>query len=170
MAEIAAAIAAEAEADPAGDVDGRRPGAHRDRETQSRGDRRHRAALQPDGELTIGDVATVRVEGVDRERAYFVGENPAISIRVDRSDRGDAIDIQRRSKRSPRAAGTLPEGVTIDLIRTRAEAITGRLNILLDNGLMGLALVVGLLFLFLNARTAFWVAAGIPWRCWRPSR
>ena len=27
---------------------------------------------------------------------------------------------------------------------------------------MGLALVVGLLFLFLNARTAFWVAAGIP--------
>jgi multidrug efflux pump subunit AcrB len=27
---------------------------------------------------------------------------------------------------------------------------------------LGLALVVGLLFLFLNARTAFWVAAGIP--------
>ncbi|RZV98456.1 MAG: efflux RND transporter permease subunit, partial [Rhodobacteraceae bacterium] len=50
----------------------------------------------------------------------------------------------------------------IDLIRTRAEAITGRLNILLDNGALGLALVVGLLFLFLNARIAFWVAAGIP--------
>ena len=27
---------------------------------------------------------------------------------------------------------------------------------------MGLGLVVALLFLFLNARTAFWVAAGIP--------
>src|SRR5690606_16358417 len=37
-----------------------------------------------------------------------------------------------------------------------------RLTILLQNGAMGLALVVGLLFLFLNARTAFWVAAGIP--------
>ena len=35
-------------------------------------------------------------------------------------------------------------------------------DILLDNGLTGLALVVTLLFLFLNARTAFWVAAGIP--------
>ena len=33
---------------------------------------------------------------------------------------------------------------------------------LLDNGLMGLGLVVTLLFLFLNTRTAFWVAAGIP--------
>ncbi len=40
--------------------------------------------------------------------------------------------------------------------------ITGRLEILLDNGLVGLGLVVALLFLFLNARTAFWVAAGIP--------
>ena len=33
---------------------------------------------------------------------------------------------------------------------------------LLENGLTGLGLVVLLLFLFLNARTAFWVAAGIP--------
>jgi len=57
---------------------------------------------------------------------------------------------------------TLPAGTSIELIRTRAEAITGRLNILLDNGLQGLVLVVLLLFLFLNARTAIWVAAGIP--------
>ena len=57
---------------------------------------------------------------------------------------------------------TLPAGVTVELIRTRAEAISGRLDILIDNGILGLALVVALLFLFLNARTAFWVAAGIP--------
>src|SRR5690606_30196405 len=56
----------------------------------------------------------------------------------------------------------LPEGVRIDLVRARAEGITERLDLLLRNGLVGLALVVGLLFLFLNARTAFWVAAGIP--------
>jgi multidrug efflux pump subunit AcrB len=68
-----------------------------------------------------------------------------------------------RSKTSRRKLESrLPEGTSIDLIRTRAEAISGRLNILLDNALLGLALVVGLLFLFLNARTAFWVAAGIP--------
>src|SRR6056297_2122154 len=56
----------------------------------------------------------------------------------------------------------LPGGTRVELIRTRAEAISGRLDILLDNGLMGLSLVVALLFLFLNSRTAFWVAAGIP--------
>ena len=57
---------------------------------------------------------------------------------------------------------SLPPDVRIDLIRTRAQAISDRLSILLDNGLLGLGLVVLLLFLFLNARTAFWVAAGIP--------
>jgi multidrug efflux pump subunit AcrB len=40
-------------------------------------------------------VARIVVGGADRERAYFVGENPAISIRVDRSEDGDAIAIQR---------------------------------------------------------------------------
>ncbi|HCI08453.1 MAG TPA: hypothetical protein DE314_14050, partial [Sulfitobacter sp.] len=52
--------------------------------------------------------------------------------------------------------------VSISLIRARAEAISDRLDILIDNALVGLMLVVALLFLFLNARTAFWVAAGIP--------
>ncbi|MFP4273390.1 MAG: efflux RND transporter permease subunit [Paracoccaceae bacterium] len=165
MAEIAAAIAAEVDADPAGDVSGSatrvRTGVEKRAADEIAG-----IVLRSDaqgGKLTIGDVATVRVEGITRERGYFVGENPAISIRVDRSDRGDAIAIQREVEEAAAALqATLPEGVGVDLIRTRADYITGRLDILLENGLMGLGLVVGLLFLFLNARTAFWVAAGIP--------
>ncbi len=165
MAEIAQAIAAEAETDPAGDVDGAnarvrtgtaRTGADQIAEIELRSN--------ADGsKLRIGDVATVSVGGVDRDRAYFVGENPAMSVRVDRSAQGDAIGIQRQVEEvAAEMELTLPAGVEIDLIRTRAEYISGRLEILLDNALMGLALVVGLLFLFLNARTAFWVAAGIP--------
>jgi multidrug efflux pump subunit AcrB len=59
---------------------------------------------------------------------------------------------------------TLPEGVTIELslIRTRAEAITGPAQHPARQRADGAGLVVLLLFLFLNARTAFWVAAGIP--------
>ncbi|MDU8943506.1 efflux RND transporter permease subunit [Ovoidimarina sediminis] len=163
MAEIADAIAAEAAVDPAGTV----TGAQRLRTgTERRGEDIAAIALRSEADgttLTIGDVATVYVEGVDRERAYFVGDDPAISIRVDRSAQGDAIKIQRTVEEvAAEMVATLPAGVSIDLIRTRAEAISARLNILLDNGLMGLGLVVLLLFLFLNARTAFWVAAGIP--------
>lgn len=164
MAQIAAVIGAEAEGDPAGDVAGAarvRTGVAKRTSTQI-ADIVLRS--NPDGsKLRIGDVATVRSEGIDRDRAYFVGPNPAISVRVDRTDRGDAIAMQRQVEVvATDMMQTLPDGVRIDLIRTRAEAITGRLKLLMNNGAVGLALVVGLLFLFLNARTAFWVAAGIP--------
>ncbi len=164
MRQIANAIAQEAEADPAGDVSGAarvRTGVAK-RSADQIADIVLRSG--DDGtQLRIGDVARVRVEGVDRERAYFVGPDPAISIRVDRSAQGDAIRMQRIVEDvAAEMELTLPGGVEIDLIRTLAESISARLNILLDNGLVGLGLVVLLLFLFLNARTALWVALGIP--------
>ncbi|MBN9890052.1 efflux RND transporter permease subunit [Salipiger abyssi] len=165
MQEISEAIAGEVDANPAGDVSG---GSARVRTGVEKRSAEDISAIvlrsEQDGtKLTIGDVALVRLEGIDRERSYFVGDDPAISIRVDRSAQGDAIEIQHQVEDVAREfQASLPEGTRVDLIRTRAEAITGRLNILLDNGATGLLLVVVLLFLFLNARTALWVAAGIP--------
>jgi len=165
MQQIADVIAAEADTDPAGDVSGGnarvRTGVEKRRAAEIAG---LVLRAEADGsKLTIGDLATIRVEGVDRERAYFVGENPAISIRVDRSEKGDAIALQHKVEDvAAELRASLPAEVSIDLIRTRADYISGRLDILLDNGLMGLGLVLALLFLFLNARTALWVAAGIP--------
>ncbi|MGB3280503.1 MAG: efflux RND transporter permease subunit, partial [Pseudorhodobacter sp.] len=113
--------------------------------------------------LTLGDVAVVQREATDRGRASFVEGNPAMTVRVDRNDSGDAIRMQSRvqgvvDKMTP----LIPPDVTIELVRARAEYISARLELLLDNAALGLALVVMLLFLFLNARTALWVAAGIP--------
>ncbi|MCI2399580.1 efflux RND transporter permease subunit [Aliiroseovarius subalbicans] len=165
MEQIAGAIAEEAAADPAGDVSS---GAARVRTGVAKrsADQIEGIVLRsnPDGsKLTIGDVAQVRVEGVDRARAYFVGDNPAVAINVARSAQGDAIDMQAQVEEvAAEMLLTLPTGVEIELIRTRAELITARLNMLLENGLQGLGLVLLLLFLFLNARTALWVAAGIP--------
>ncbi|MCZ4352200.1 efflux RND transporter permease subunit [Roseovarius aestuarii] len=165
MAEIAAAIAQEVDADPAGDVTGANT---RVRTGVEKRDPNQIANItlrvgEDNSKLTVADVATLRVMGTTRERSYFVGDNPAMSVRVDRSALGDAIKIQNTVQDVARTMSlSLPKGVTIDLIRTRSEQISGRLNTLLNNGAMGLALVVTLLFLFLNARTAFWVAAGIP--------
>ncbi|HBS98663.1 MAG TPA: acriflavine resistance protein B, partial [Citreicella sp.] len=165
MEEIAAAIGDEVNANPAGDVTGANA---RVRTGVEKREARDIAAVVlrslPDGsKLTVGDVALLREEGIDRARTYFVGDNPAISVRVDRTAEGDAIAIQRSVEEvAQEFQAVLPEGTSIDLIRTRADAISNRLNLLLDNGLTGLALVVVLLFLFLNARTALWVAAGIP--------
>jgi len=165
MRQIANAIAQEAATNPAGDVSG---GAARVRTGVAK-----RTADQvggvvvranPDGsKLYVSDVARVRTTGVTRARSYFIGDNPAISIRVDRSSQGDAIDLQKKvEKVAAELEKTLPKGVSVRLIRTRAAAISDRLNMLFDNGIVGLGLVLVLLFLFLDVRTAFWVAAGIP--------
>ena len=165
MAEIAAAIAAQADTAPAGDVDAANA---RIRTGAARRGAAEIAAItlriNDDGStLSVGDVGRVEVGGIDRERAYFVGEQPAMSIRVDRSEDGDAVAIQALVQQvADDLQATLPAGTQIDLIRTRADDISARLDLLVDNGLIGLGLVVLLLFLFLNARTAFWVAAGIP--------
>ena len=165
MAEIADAIAAAVVTLPAGEV---ATGAARVRtgEERRRADEIGDIALRvaADGTvLRIRDVASVRVDGADRGRAAFVGENPAMAIRVERGPEGDAIDMQARVAEVAAAMRpALPQGVTLDLVRTRAEQITERLSLMFDNAATGLVLVVLMLFLFLNGRIALWVAAGIP--------
>ena len=164
MADIARVIGEEAQVDPAGDLGG----TARVRTGIAKRSAEDVAAivlrLNPDGsELRVGDLGQVREKATDANRGYFVGTNKAVSIRVDRADQGDAIDMQRTVERvATEMELELPQGVEIELIRTRAQAIQDRLGLLYNNGLLGLALVIGLLFIFLNARTAFWVAAGIP--------
>ncbi|MCB1404690.1 MAG: efflux RND transporter permease subunit [Rhodobacteraceae bacterium] len=165
MEAIARAIATSIAADPSGDLAG---GATRVRTGSERRSPDEIGAIVlrsgSDGTtLTVADVATVRTETIDRERAYFVGDQQALLVRVDRSATGDAIGIQATVQRvADEMMLSLPQGVTVELVSARAEMISGRLSLLLSNGLQGLALVVLLLFLFLNARTALWVAAGIP--------
>ena len=113
--------------------------------------------------ILVGDIAILELEGLSRGTAYFKGEDPAIMIRVDRSARGDAIDIQNLvQETADELQRSLPKNVTVELTATRADAIKNRLEILLKNGAQGLFFVIILLFLFLSARTAFWVAIGIP--------
>ncbi|MDO8882289.1 MAG: efflux RND transporter permease subunit [Pseudotabrizicola sp.] len=165
MREIATAIGAAVQTNPAGNVgDGSarvRTGTERRSASEIAG-----VVLRslPDGtKLTVGDIATISAVGADSGRASFVGANPAMTVRVDRNAEGDAIRMQAGvADVAAEMQLSLPPGVTVDLVRARAEQITDRLYLLLDNALSGLALVVLLLFLFLNARTALWVAAGIP--------
>ena len=165
LSAISQAINASISADPSGDLAG---GAQRVRTGAQRRTPAEIGAIvlrsDPDGRtLTVGDVATVHLRDIDRERAYFVGDNQAIVVRVDRSQNGDAIGIQDSVQQvADQMMLTLPQGVRIDLTSARADQISNRLTLLMTNGAQGLALVVMLLFLFLNARTALWVAAGIP--------
>jgi multidrug efflux pump subunit AcrB len=164
LADIAAAIGGATAQTPAGELgDGARMRTGTERRTVAEIAAIVLRAAADGTSLTVADVATVRSNAANSGRAAFVGDDPAMTIRVDRANDGDAIRMQAVvAEVAAEMQLGLPPGVTIELVRTRAEQISDRLVLLIDNGLTGLALVLILLFLFLNARIAFWVAAGIP--------
>ncbi len=165
LREIADAVAAETGARPVGEI---ARGGARVRTEAGRETVRRIASIAvrslPDGsKLRLRDFARVHEEGLDRNQALYRNGRPAIRVRVERDAQGDSIALHRTVQDVvDRMAPSLPQGVEMSLARTRAQAITSQLDLLIDNGALGLSIVLVLLFLFLSARTAFWVAAGVP--------
>ena len=118
----------------------------------------------PDGRrLTVGEIAEVsEAWKEDEPRVYFNGR-PAIELVVKRATTADALETaQAAIQFLDEFAPTLPPGVLIHRYDNAAEQIEQRIDLLVRNGLGGLLIVLVVLFVFMNARTALWVAAGIP--------
>ncbi len=164
MAEVAEAIGAAVATAPAGELgEGSRLRTGAERRSLAEIEAIQLRSATDGSTLTVGDIATIRANSVNSVRASFVGDNPAMTIRVDRAKDGDAISMQATvAEVAAEMQLGLPPGVTVELVRTRAEQISDRLLLFVDNGTSGLLLVLAILFLFLNARIAFWVATGIP--------
>ncbi len=165
LTEVANSVTRQVTGVPTGDVDARaqRVRAGEDRRTIPEIGATPIRTL-PDGtELTLRDIADIRDAGFRDAVQSFRNGQPAIIVSVQRASTGDALKVQAAVDKVVAAMrSSLPEGVEIVTGRSRAEPISDRLNMLIKNGLSGLVLVLILLFLFLSARTAFWVSAGIP--------
>lgn len=113
--------------------------------------------------ILLADVADVIEEGLDRSSALYHDGKPAVIVQINRDAQGDSLKLQAivEAVVTDMAPG-LTRGVDMKLVHPRASEISARLDILIRNGIGGLAVVIVLLFLFLSGRTAFWVTAGIP--------
>ncbi|MDP6951427.1 MAG: efflux RND transporter permease subunit, partial [Alphaproteobacteria bacterium] len=88
---------------------------------------------------------------------------PAIELHIQRAVGNDALELAEIVRTTTaELAPTLPASLRIEQFDLKANLIQERINLLLRNGLGGLVLVVGVLFLFLNGGVALWVAIGIP--------
>ncbi len=118
----------------------------------------------PDGtELRVRDLGTVRDTF---EESYYLQEyngHPSVALDVYRVGKqtpisvSDAVRTQLELVRQ-----TLPDGIHIDIRDDDSEIYRQRLELLLKNGFMGLALVMIIMTIFLEYKLAFWVTMGIP--------
>ncbi|MEL6582980.1 MAG: efflux RND transporter permease subunit [Pseudomonadota bacterium] len=114
-------------------------------------------------QVRLGDVARV-VDGFeDTDLLVNFNSQPAAAINVFRVGNEQVLDIvdQVQNHLDTEFRPTLPEGLDVRLWQNDAEELGNRLNLLIDNAILGLTLVVICLALFLDLRLAFWAAWGI---------
>jgi multidrug efflux pump subunit AcrB len=113
--------------------------------------------------IRLKDIAKVGTH-FDREghQGFFHGER-GIELQVQRSIAADTLETMRiMNGYLDELKPQLPPTLKVTVYDVSGKLVVQRLGILIENGLQGLTLVLAMLFIFLNARIAFCVAAGIP--------
>jgi len=113
--------------------------------------------------VRVGDVAEVERRARPNQVEVSYQGSPAVELALKRSAIADSLESAAILQDwVAEAKNRLPPGVQITVYDESWQLIRDRINLLLKNGLGGLVLVVGILYLFLNGRVATWVAVGIP--------
>ena len=113
--------------------------------------------------ISLDQIASVTQQRDKNESRIFYQDLPAVKFSLTRAEGDDTLEMadvlviwqQEFSK-------TLPNGAQLHIYNESYEFVKTRVKIILDNGLGGMVLVLIILFIFLNHRLAWWVAAGIP--------
>ena len=115
------------------------------------------------GRLRLGDIATVslRLEEA-RTLGRFNGE-PSVNLTVTKTVSASTIEVSKRVREEAgKLRRELPPGVQVGLFSDLSVYVQTRLDTVKSSGLVGLALVLLSLYLFLNFRVALITAMGIP--------
>ncbi len=113
--------------------------------------------------VLLEDIASIESGYEDGQTQGFSAGKRAIQITVQRAPTADTLATAKiLDDYLADIDGLLPAGIEIKKYEVRADLLVERIMLLVRNGLGGLILVVGTLFIFLNARVAFWVAIGVP--------
>jgi multidrug efflux pump subunit AcrB len=143
---------------------------HGTRELRSLNQRRDPVAFtdlpiigEHDQRIDLGAVAEVERKPRQGSQTLTNEGKQVVVMVLQRAERGDSLESaeilrQWLTERTP----TLPDNIQLQVFNERWDLIKQRIMLLVSNGAGGLLLVLGILYLFLSARVAFWVAVGIP--------
>jgi len=118
---------------------------------------------EPNGNIIrLKDVATVKDAWSETPDRIFFSGKKSINITVNNTNNEDLISSAENVKKYIDKFNQQHDNVHIDISSDNSITLTQRTELLVKNALMGVLLVLFFLAIFLNARLAFWVAAGIP--------
>ncbi len=122
------------------------------------------AISNPDGtNVFLKDIAKIYDFFDENKTITRFNRQPASRITVYAPKNKDSVKAAQTVKDYvTKKQKSLPENVQLIYWNDRAQKIQDRQDMLLSNGLMGFALVVICLAIFLDFRLSFWVALGIP--------
>ncbi len=113
--------------------------------------------------VRLRDIADIR-DGFDESQPTGLrGGQLAMQLDIQRAMTADTLDVQANVEKALAGlTSTLPPTLKVEMFNVQADLVFDRIMLLVKNGVGGLLLVLAILFVFLNARVAFWVSAGIP--------
>ncbi|MFH1856350.1 MAG: efflux RND transporter permease subunit [Candidatus Omnitrophota bacterium] len=112
--------------------------------------------------LRVKDVAEVKDTFEEEDTINKCNGSRCISLVVSKKENGDAIDIVDSIKEESAAFKLTAPDLNISFVDDLSYYIRRRLNVLKNNGWMGIVLVLCSLFFFLNSRISIITALGIP--------
>jgi multidrug efflux pump subunit AcrB len=113
--------------------------------------------------ILLQDIADINESFKEGDVSRMRSGETSLGIVIKRSKGLDSIIAQKAVRQYlADVKPTLPPTLKIEMYDVFADNVRQRIDMLLWNGLTGLTLVLLSLYLFLNGRIAFWVAAGIP--------
>ncbi len=113
--------------------------------------------------VRLGDIAVVRDGFEDADLIARYNGQRAAFVEVYRSAGEQVLAVVAAVEEhlDSQVIPSLPAGVGLEIWNNDAEIYESRVDLLLENGALGLLLVLVALALFLEIRLAFWVATGI---------
>ena len=112
--------------------------------------------------VRLGDIAELRNRWEDNPNRIEVNGKPGVEITVSNTNSEDILSTADAVISYLETFQIEHPDITVDIIRNQAITLNDRRDLLVENGIIGVVLVVLLLSLFLHPSLAFWVAASLP--------
>ncbi|MFC3024922.1 efflux RND transporter permease subunit [Vibrio zhugei] len=114
------------------------------------------------GEVTLGEIAKLTETGEKPETKVLVNGQRAVVLEVSKSLRDDALDVMAELSDMVENEHKRLDGIQLSITQDMTSIVRDRLRMLIENGIMGLILVVLVMSLFFKPRLAIWAVLGLP--------